>query len=285
MKKALISLIILSISFMLNGQNIQFSISKCCGDRSANSISWQIDMPFFPDQANNLKSSKGPIIDTIICYDWDTIIGDWIESTMVIRTYDTNNRYIERKSLTWDGSSWINDEKTVNTYTVIGKTNENITYKWDGSTWENDKKITYFYDPTGQEMEESVNYTWNGTTWENVTKSIYNGSAGIIDEVIVQSWVSGNWENEMKYDLGYDGMMNNNLVVVHEWSNNQWEEYSKEEYVFDNYSAMIEYVSSIWDGSAWVYEHMWEHSLTFYARLLMHLSALMSKNYHYKGDC
>jgi len=263
MKNILLSLLALSLVFTISGQNTQFSISKCCGDKSANSISWQIDLPLFPDQANNLKSSKGPIIDTLICYDWDTIIANWIENTMEVKLYDTNNRHYETKILKWDGSSWVNDEKTVYTITSMGNIDEIMIYKWDGSAWENHRKTTYFYDPGGYVMEESITYSWDGTAWENLSKSIYDDSGGIISEVITQSWISGNWENERKHTYDYDGMMNPTLEITFEWYNNQWLEYSKYEAVYDIYGAMIESVTSSWDGSAWEYEHMWD--VTYFA--------------------
>ncbi|MCD4678999.1 MAG: T9SS type A sorting domain-containing protein [Bacteroidales bacterium] len=269
MKKLLLSLIIVSMALILSAQNGKMPTkAKCCGKMNIDQMTTIIYKPFDHNNVFNQKNSKGPIIDTTICFNWDTLSLSWIESTMEIVLYDTTNKLSEHLYYKWDGNNWEPDEKTIFTYNSNDARDEYITYKWDGSIWVNDTKTKYFYDVGGYQIEEIITYIWDGSVWGNSSKTIYNWSGGVNDEVTIQSWDVSNWVNQKKYILNYNGMMSIEEVTTYDWNGTNWVEYSNSEYSYDANNNMKEIIRSIWIGSAWEYDEKHEYTYHQYGYLL-----------------
>jgi hypothetical protein len=258
MKKIFTLILLISISVSIFPQSK--SSAKCCNEFNKNHQAIS-QLQQFPDMRSlATKSSKGPLIDTTTCYDWDTITSDWVENTMQITHYNISNRLDEKLIKEWNGNAWEDEEMINYTYTSFGMNDVVITKNWNGTAWVNHKKSEYTYDTTTYNMEAYNYYTWNGTAWENVQQSLFTTSGGMIDEIIVQNWNNGSWEDTLKYICGYDFNMYQNLEIEYKWINAQWEESRKEEYANDYNGMWLERVTSIWDGAAWEYEHMYDYT-------------------------
>lgn len=192
----------------------------------------------FSGNSSDLKSvqTTNHRLDSIIHYEWDEDISEWIKYRKEEHIYDemlqyTNEYHWDEYDNQWEMSDIqefifnsngniieiseyedVKTEKYVLSYDNSEKLDYGIGYERDdaGSEWEMTDSTNYSFDENEKIISE-IDYEWNGTTSE--------------------------WEKDSKHEYSYDESGNMINVKKFEWSevNSEWieDESEIEEYFYD----------------------------------------------------
>lgn len=294
MKKLLLSLVTISMAFMLNAQN-NYEIKKehCCGFNKFDQMLNKTNKPVEYQKMFNLKSSKGILVDTIICYDWVVFSASWVVTYMEVNTYDTNG-IIEYIKHIWTGTTWGYNEKESYMYDGDGNLTEIINYGWSGGVWENMNRTVF--NLSGGMIDEVIFQYWNGSNWVNSMRHVYSYDVNmLIVEIVEYNWKSmgSYWKHSYKRSYSYDGNLNLYEIIVIAWDDNNdiWVNDQKNNYTYDMTGNLVEEVIAYWNG-AWENSNRTTYSYDGNGSLLEEIFAnwnsgwnqYLKKTYSYDGE-
>jgi hypothetical protein len=188
--------------------------------------------------------ADGNVIQKIY-FQWDTTSFDWINSTLQVYEYDTQNRNTLSERSVWnlDDNQWDKDYKSECEYDSLGNLTLNARFDVDsvGEWTETQQKImSYFYfpDTVCLETSEWVNWDTDSLEWYVESRDVYeyDDYANLI--MHTQYYFYEDLDSLIAsrvYKYQYDFSSNLLYYVYSIWDddNNIWENQTKEEYEYD----------------------------------------------------
>jgi hypothetical protein len=220
--------------------------------------------------------------DTSVVYDMG--LSPAIEDMRYLRTYDANfnktselvQRYYpgtgqfrnERKDIyTYDANANVTmheyEEAQFGTgtlekqyrqtiqYNTANKRTQNLWDMWEpvGGAYEPWQRVTYTYDANGH-LQEELHEIAAGMGWNNSLRMTYTGTAPGDTTVLIEAWVSGNWQNSQRVMNSYDGAGNLISSEREMWNTMAFEPQSAEYYTYT--SGRLQYMDNFyWNGSSY----------------------------------
>lgn len=254
MKKFLLSLVTLSMVFMLNAQNsIEIKKEHCCGFNKYDQMLGKTIKPEAYDKMFKSKSTKGITVDTIICYDWVVFSASWVVTSMEVNTYDTNG-IVEYIKHIWTGTAWGYNQKNEYIYDGDGNLIEIINYGWVGGAWDKMNRTEFIL--SGGQIDEVIYQYWNGTDWANSLRHVYTYDLNnLLVELIEYNWktMGSTWQQSCKRSYSYDGNSRLYEMIIIAWDNNNhiWINDQKNNYTYDMNGNLLEEIIAYWNNNAW----------------------------------
>jgi|GEM_PF-5959271 len=187
----------------------------------------------------------------------------WIHSEKMNRTYDGQDRLIEKRLSSWSNttSNWSFIERIRYIYESGGQLDETSFDIWDDSNndWQENSRIVYSYDTNGWRIEESLQRLL-GSQWEDSTRLafIYNNDGRELER-LEEHWLvdSSMWVRKNKQLRSYDLEGNENNVSFLLWNEitGAWVPDSQYLAVFNTMNQPIEEVYKTGEGNLWIPEY------------------------------
>ncbi len=130
----------------------------------------------------------------------------------------------------------------------------------------NGVRLEYIYDNDNQVVDERrSNYSNYSGIWSFQSRelSTYN-SSGLLLEILLQDWNSGQWEDGYKETYAYDS---NNLLVselAYIVNGGNWEPYSKTDHAYNSTNQLVESIAGFYEDTigVWTNVHKIEYWYT-----------------------
>lgn len=214
-------------------------------------------------------------------YDYNLM--EWVNSSMLISTYDENGYLVEEIYAYWYDGVWNYDFRDVYTIDANGTWLELTTYYWNGGDWAPESKvidivwhnwglfqvasaIIQYYDGAMWFNDERVTGTYNGNnyimlyemfwddSWEPYERETYTETASE-HQTLWEYFVSGDWLNDQRYTDYFDDHSQNSGYKSEYWEEEKsdasagWmlDYYSVNLNTYDEDDHLVETIMQYWD--------------------------------------
>lgn len=245
MKKSLIFLIFLTISFMASGQYI------------VGNPLWKWDTITTFDEGNNMFERytqtcdvNGNILQQLVESRDD---GSWKNYYRSVMGYE-NGIMKTATSSVWTGAAWIEVRRITASYDIAKRITSELIETRNLSNWTNSKRRNYSYDAMGRKSR-MLQETWKNNAWINdmVNNYEYN-SQGHLYRIVTQYADGGPWENGMRLTYTTDDNGYYLVCSVESFETGQWLVIGKMTYTHDQNGNILSELVSSGDGTSWVDE-------------------------------
>ncbi len=217
-----------------------------------NALIWVNDQRYQYEFTNNKLTEK-------LYQKWNGT--SWVNNSRYKYTYTADN-LLEELYQTWD-NGWINSTIVLNSYDIQNNRIESLNKSWEGNDWLPVYRFSSEYSNENLTVV-TLQEGWLGTEWSNLGSytQIYNNNNSII-EYTSHYWDSvDGWIKQQHWILSYT--TDNILLewVTQFWQSTDWGNYSRLKSVFDINGNLTIYAWEMWENSNWA-NHI--QLLMFYA--------------------
>ena len=189
------------------------------------SFNWNLkDRTLYTTDANqNITSELAIVKDSM---------QQWVNSTLITQTFDTENHEINEVDQLWDGTVWVNNIQDVYTYDGDGNQTGVTVQNWTGTEWANSFQQVFTFDNNHNQLTRTSQY-WSGTDWLNGTRQVstYDGNNHLMERLF-QNW-TGAWNDVSRSLYVYDGNGDLDTLLYQKWTFNAWNDDYRNMYDFD----------------------------------------------------
>jgi hypothetical protein len=191
---------------------------------------------------------------------------------------------------TWTENNWHPAMKYFYTYDENNYLINNLiqSYNTQAGNWYNSSQVNYTNNENGT-IHYYISQTWDiqGNAWVNSQRATYayNSSDKPLD-ILYESWITGVWQNAMKYLFSYDesNYLTNTMIKTWEPSSNSWKNYAQNIYTNNDDGTVHNYLYQLYDteSGTWINSNQGTYTYSASQQLLTStIQVWMNGNWEY----
>ncbi len=222
---------------------------------------------YYLNEYNNLTSYTEQV--------WNDPQQSWNNVKRFLYIYDESQHWIyyERQDWNQDSLRWEMNYRFSYIYENDLKT-EMLRQNWNklDSTWLNDTKNLYYYNGSGNLVEE-IQFIWQtgSSSWVESTKITYiRDQSDQVIEKIYQVWITGVWKNTVRYTYQYELTGRESEYVYYTWNGEAWDENKRCLKDYDETGSLVRETDQQWQSGkgSWINDYKWEYHYTHFVEPL-----------------
>lgn len=202
------------------------------------------------------NSIEKEILDSVYCYAYSDIPGEWNLTSRTIFTYDEKGKLLESFEQDYDlkFEEWINNFRHFYTYDQDGRLLEDEKHCWFQhlDEWVVMSKRVYTYNEFGHEIEW-LDLVWNQSWVYNAQyKNTYN-SDGNIATSLMYNWddLAKEWVLSGQNFFEYTSFKALSSILGQKWMDDNWVNTTQRLLTYDGEERLVESLNQFWSAQGW----------------------------------